>query len=72
MTKYRVNFYAHASTSVVVEADNEEEAIELAYDTDLPYFPGGYWNVDLSEWELPSNFDPKNNYPEDDVQVEED
>lgn len=36
--KYKVTFYYHASTSIIVDAENEEQAVELArneeYDID--------------------------------------
>ncbi|MBO4544140.1 MAG: hypothetical protein J5725_13300 [Bacteroidales bacterium] len=34
MTKFRVTMYYHTSCEVEVEADSQEEAIELAYDVD--------------------------------------
>lgn len=32
MAKYEVTLYYHTSVTVVVEAESEDEAIELAYD----------------------------------------
>ena len=32
MKKYEVTLYYHTSANVIVEAENEEEAIEKAYD----------------------------------------
>lgn len=46
-----VYFEAGASTSVVVEADDKESAIEKAWDAAIfPYFPGGM-NGDLGDWD---------------------
>lgn len=36
MAKYRVHLKTYASTSVTVEADDESDAIDKAYDESLP------------------------------------
>lgn len=54
MPYYSVSFQTVASATVKVEADDEEAAIELAYD-DLPYAPG-FSNYDFGEWEISSEF----------------
>jgi hypothetical protein len=61
MTKYRVNYLTVASTGVYVEADSEEEAIELA---DAEGQPGlcaqcagwGRPGVELGDWEPDSEY----------------
>lgn len=52
MAKYRVYFYTSASCCIEVEAENEDEASDLACE-DLPSFPyirgigfGGEWEFD--------------------------
>jgi hypothetical protein len=50
MGKYRVTFETEASYSVEVEADNEVDAEDVAYDeADYPYFSGGM-DGDLGDW----------------------
>lgn len=61
MAKYRVNFETVASTYVEVEAANEEDALEKAYERGQSSIcaqcsgwgqdPG----IELGEWETPSN-----------------
>lgn len=59
MTKYRVILETGASVSVTVEANDEEEAIERAFE-DAPSEVcaqcsgwGKNWNLDLAEWATP-------------------
>lgn len=51
MAKYRVYLEATSSTTVEVEADSKEEAVELAFQGDLPY--ACHQCPELSEWEFP-------------------
>lgn len=65
MTKYRVNLVALATTSVDVEADSREEAIDEA----LEQAPTPAWNwPEMDQWGLPSESFPEFNKPEDDVE----
>lgn len=51
MPKYLVDFQAMAYTSVVVEAEDKDAAIEKAWDAAIfPYFPAGM-NGDLGDWD---------------------
>lgn len=68
MTKYVVYMTATASCSIEVEADNPDEAIDLAYEADKPYAPA-FCGFDLGDWELPSDMNPEYNRPEDDWDV---
>lgn len=75
MAKYRVHFQSGASCTVTVEAEDEEAAIEAAYDE----LPGGIcaqcsgwgqeWSIDLGEWDLEKD-DPKFEFKA--VELEED
>ena len=58
MTEYRVSFHAGASTTITVEADDEEAALDKAYDA-LPNSIcaqcsgwGQKWSRDIGEWEV--------------------
>lgn len=70
MPKYRVYIDAVASTMVEVEAEDENEAIELA----LEQAPSNNatTNFDLGEWSTPSDLFPEHNKPEDDYELIED
>jgi hypothetical protein len=61
MPYYRVNVQTVASGWVDVEAEDEEAAIEAAYDN-LPYAPG-FANYDFGEWALSSEFQRANGDP---------
>ena len=55
MTKYRVYLEAVASVSVEVEADSEDEAIDLAFE----HTPSPAWNwPDLGDWYFPADERP--------------
>lgn len=47
MKKYEVTLYYHTSVTVVVDAENEDEAIEIAYDEacDEKYDEEFKWNA---------------------------
>lgn len=69
MPYYRVNFETVVTAWVDVEAEHEEEAIDLAYE-DLPYAPG-FSNYDFGEFEIASEFQRNignTPYPEYDVE----
>jgi len=74
MPYYQVNFETVAFGYVRVEAENEEDAIEQAYE-DLPYAPG-FSNYEFGEWEVASEFQRNlgnTPYPEYDVEeIDED
>lgn len=68
MPKYRVNFQTVASMSITVEADNEGDAIDKAYEgipSGVCTQCGGWdqnWSLDLGEFETIDQFqgyDPK-------------
>ena len=67
MPKFRVHLTATASTGVVVEAPDEEAAIEAVWDAPLPY-ADAFCGFEISEWELPSEARPEFNKPEDDCE----
>lgn len=51
MSKYEVTLSAHASLTVIVQADSEDEAIDLAFEqADNNFFPAGM-QADLGDWE---------------------
>lgn len=54
MAYYSVSFQTVASATVKVEADDQEAAIELAYDG-LPYAPA-FSDYEFGEWEISSEF----------------
>lgn len=75
MPRYRVNVQTVASAWIDVEAENEEDAIEQAYE-DLPYAPG-FSNYDFGEWAVASEFqratgDPNPSTEYDVVKIDED
>lgn len=65
MAKYQVSLYNVAQFFVEVEADSEEEAIDLAFDE----APGENITMgfDLGDWALPSEMFPSSYKAEDDV-----
>lgn len=68
MTKYRVHLVTVASTSVEVEAEDGEQAVELAFDRKLPYAPA-FADYELGEWNTASNMFPGDiNAPENDYE----
>lgn len=68
MTKYAVHLVAVASTTVEVEAEDGEQAIEEAFNEALPFAPFNA-GFELGDWELASELFPKYNHPEDDYEV---
>lgn len=62
MPKYRVFLAAVANGSVEVEASDEEEAVELVFQEELPWICaqcsgwGRSYSMDLGEWELEGDF----------------
>lgn len=67
MKKYRVYLNAVVSTSVDVEAEDGEAAVEAAFSKGVPglmFLDHTY--PDVGDWGTPSDFDPKNNKREDD------
>lgn len=57
MTKYRVVLEAVASIVVEVEADSEDEAVDLAFD----HTPSQGWDwPDLGEWYFPGDEEGRN------------
>lgn len=73
MAKYRVHFMTAASTSVEVEADSREEAVDVAFnEVHVSLCHQCAREVDLGEFELPSALFPGINNAEDDVQEIED
>ena len=67
MTKYIVYLANVASTSVEVEAENGDEAVEKALSGNLP-FAAAFSGFELSEWTTPSELFPKFSKPEDDYE----
>ncbi len=64
---FRVNLVTVASTTVEVEAEDEQEAAEKAFEQSLPY-ASAFAGFELGEWELPSEMFPEQNKPEHDVE----
>lgn len=63
--KYRVNFLAVASYTVEVDAEDEQDAIDKAYD----HLPSRAWDwPEMGDWTLPSDLFPSINTAEDDVE----
>lgn len=67
MTKFRVYLVTSAECVVEVEAEDGDEAVELALEGDLPFAP---FNVgfDLGDWTTASELYPKWSKPEDDYE----
>lgn len=67
MTKFRVYLVTTASTVIEVEAEDGEEAVELALESEnLPYAPG-FADYEFGEWTTASelfNGRPENDYDE--------
>ena len=55
--KYRVPLVSRAFATVTVEADSEDEAIDAAFNGELPWLCGqctGWgqdWSLELTDWE---------------------
>jgi hypothetical protein len=67
MPKFIVYLVSTASTSVTVEAEDGEDAVEKAFQTSLPY-AGAFAGFDLGDWTTPSDLMPQFNKPEDDYE----
>jgi len=67
MAEYKIYMVTTASTAITVEADDYDEALELAFEK-TPY-ANAFTGYDLGDWMLPSEYNPKNNRPEDDYEV---
>jgi hypothetical protein len=67
MTKYRVYLAAVASAVIEVEADNEDDALDMAYEN----APSNNITTDfeLGDWSTSSELFPEFNKPEDDIEV---
>lgn len=66
MTKYKVYLVTVASTVVEVEAKDGEQAVELAFEQDLPYAPG-FADYDFGDWTTSSELfqgDPQDDWEE--------
>lgn len=72
MAKYRVWLVSTVSTQVEVDADNGDEAVERAFEQDLPYLNVSNHDMDMGDWSVGSDLFP-NAKPEDDYElIEED
>lgn len=67
MPKFIVYLVTTASTSVAVEAEDGEDAVEKAFETSLPY-ASAFAGFDLGDWMTPSGLMPEFNKPEDDYE----
>lgn len=66
VTKYAVTLMTVASVVIEVEAEDEEAAVEAAFEKT----PSPAWDwPDMGEWSLPSEIFPDLNKPEDDISV---
>lgn len=66
MAQYAVTLVTVASVVIEVEAEDEEAAIEAAFDQ----APSAAWDwPDMGDWQLPSEMDPDRNNANDDVQL---
>jgi len=72
MSKYVVYLVATVSTAVEVEAENGEEAIEVAFEEDLPRLNVSNRGMDMGDWTLPSDLFPNWSKAEDDYELVED
>lgn len=72
MSKYVVYLVATVSTAVEVEAENGEDAVELAFEQDLPLLNISNGNMDMGDWTTQSDLFPQWSKPEDDYELLED
>ena len=69
MAKYRVQLETIASMTIEVEAESEEEALDMAFDDAPPDVCaqcsgwGQEWSLELGEWDQPRNRYGKVNMP---------
>jgi len=72
MPKYRVWLVSTVSTSVEVEAEDGDEAVEVAFEQDLPYLNITNEGIDMGDWTVESELFPHAK-PENDYElIEED
>lgn len=72
MSKYVVYLVATISTAVEVEAEDGEEAVELAFEQDLPSLNISNRGMDMGDWSVASDLFPQFSKPEDDYELLED
>lgn len=72
MSKYVVYLVATVSTAVEVEAEDGDEAVELAFEEDLPRLNISNGNMDMGDWSTQSDLFPQFHKPEDDYELLED
>lgn len=68
MPKYRVYLVTTASTTVEVEAEDGDSAVEEALNSHLPY-ASAFAGFDLGEWGTNSDLFPQFSKPEDDYEL---
>ena len=69
MAQYAVTLVTTASVVIKVEAEDEEAAIEAAFDQ----APSAAWDwPDIGDWSLPSEMFPDVNNSSDDIQLLDD
>lgn len=72
MSKYVVYLVATVSVAVEVEAENGDEAVELAFEQDLPRLNISNGSMDMGDWSVASDLFPEFSKPEDDYELLED
>ncbi len=72
MSKYIVYLVATVSTAVEVEAEDGNEAVEIAFEQDLPRLNISNGSMDMGDWSTPSDLFPNWSKPEDDYELVED
>lgn len=72
MSKYIVYLVATVSTAVEVEAEDGNEAVDLAFEQDLPRLNHSNGNMDMGDWTTASEIFPQWSKPEDDYELVED
>lgn len=68
MAKYRVYLVTTASCVVEVEAENGDEAVEAAFNTELPHV-SAFAGYDLGEWTTASDLFHGTSDPADDYEL---
>lgn len=68
MARYRVYLQTIASTVIEVEAEDGDEAVEKAFEQELPYAPA-FADYEFSEWQTASDMFPQSAKPEDDYKL---
>jgi hypothetical protein len=67
MPKFKVYLVTTASTVVEVEAEDGEQAIELAFEGELPYAPA-FADYEFGEWTTASEMFPDHTNPDNDYE----